>query len=172
VELEETPVYKNFISRIDIDRSLNSLEYFNSNDMDKVQNFEEFFDDINTSNDTIELNLIKNKAYKEGVIMSLSANSTKKDVTREMIKGEQKTFSGSKLFYINERSDKILVFSVRGSLEGKLNMVINRFNKINEKIGRINTKIKMENSEIYMQRQSMKDKKDLIINMINKNLKV
>jgi len=84
----------------------------------------------------------------------------------------QKTFGGSKLFYLNDAFDKILIVAVSGSMEGKLAMVINRLNKINDKIGRLNSRIKKENSEMYMKRKSINDKKDTIINMINKNLKV
>ncbi|HJO01968.1 MAG TPA: hypothetical protein QF458_03535, partial [Candidatus Woesearchaeota archaeon] len=87
-------------------------------------------------------------------------------------KEEQKTFGGSKLFYLNAAFDKLLVISVPRSMEGKLNMVINRLNKINDKIARLNSKIKKENLEIYMKRQGLKDKKDIILDMINRNLKV
>jgi len=62
----------------------------------------------------------------------------------EMIKEEQKTFGGSKVFYLNNTFDKLLVVSVPGNVEGKLNMVINRLNRINEKVSRINSKIKKE----------------------------
>ena len=88
-----------------------------------------------------------------------------------MIKEEQKTFGGSKVFYLNNTFDKLLVVSVPGNVEGKLNMVINRLNKINEKVSRINLKIKKENIEAYLKR-SLKDKKDFVVNMINERLKV
>ena len=67
---------------------------------------------------------------------------------------------------------KLLVIAVPRNMEGKLNMVINRLNKINDKISRLNSRIKKENLETYMKRQGLKDKKDAIVNMINKNLKV
>ena len=57
-------------------------------------------------------------------------------------------------------------------MEGKLNMAINRLNKINEKVTRLNSGIKKENIEAYIKRQSLKDKKDIVVNMINKKLKV
>jgi len=50
--------------------------------------------------------------------------------------------------------------------------VLNRLNKINEKVARINSRIKKENLEVYMKRQGLKDKKDIIANMINERLKV
>jgi|TARA_Y100000310_G_scaffold318480_1_gene372651 hypothetical protein len=167
----EGPIYKNLISHIDIDRSINSIEYINSRDINSEFTFKEFINDINLNNDAIELNLIKNRAYKEAVIMSLNIDIRKNDLLVEMLRSEQKTFGGSKLFYLNAAFDRLLVISVSRNLEGKLNMVINRLNKINEKISRLNARIKKENLEIYMKR-SVKDKKDIVVNMINKNLKV
>src|SRR3989338_4388662 len=115
--------------------------------------------------------LNNNKAYKEAVIMSLHINRRDYGILLDMIKSEQKTFGGSKLFYLNDAFDKILVVSVPRSTEGKLSMVINRLNKVNEEIARLNLRIKKENMEIYMKRES-KDKKDTIINMINRELRV
>ena len=169
---EESSVYKNLISNIGLNRSIDAIDYFNFNDMDKEPKFTEFRNDINMDNDSIELSLIKNKAYKEAVIMSFNIINAEKDFLKEIIKDEQKTFGGSKLFYVSDDFDKILVLAVRGSMDGKLNMVINRLNKINEKIYRMNTKIKRENLEAYIRRKSINDRKDMIINMINKNLKV
>ena len=167
-----SPVYKNFISHIDIDRSMNSTEYINFRDINSEFIFKEFINDVNTSNDAIELSLIKNKAYKEAVIMSLNIDIRRHDSLVEMLRDEQKTFGGSKLFYLNAGFDKMLVISVPRSMDGKLNMVINRLNKINEKITRLNAKIKKENLEVYMKRQGIKDKKDFVVDMINRNLKV
>ena len=105
-------------------------------------------------------------------MMSLHIINAESDFLKEIIRDEQKTFGGSKLFYLNNNHDKILVIAVPGSMENKLNMVINRLNKINEKIHRMNLKIKKENIDMYAKRKSIHDKKDDIINMINKNLKV
>ena len=168
---EEGPIYRNPVSHIDIDRSINSIEYVNFRDVNTEYVFREFLKDISTNNDAIELNLINNKAYKEAVIMSLSRDVSRSDILLQMIRDEQKTFGGSKLFYLNDAYDKILVISVPRSMEGKLSMVINRLNKINEKVSRINFRIKKENLEVYMKRQSLKDKKDIIANMINERLK-
>ena len=169
---EESPIYKNLISHIDINRSINSILYLGFRDISKESEFRQFLNDINFDNDTIELNLIKNKAYKEAVIISLSYNISGNEILIKMIRDEQKTFGGSKLFYLNDTFDKLLVVSVSRNMEGKLNMVINRLNKINDKISRLNSRIKKENLETYMKRQGLKDKKDIVANMINKNLKV
>jgi len=169
---EESPIYKNLISHIDIDRSIDSIKYLGFREINKEFEFRQFLNDINFDNDTIELNLIKNKAYKEFVIMSLSYNISGNETLIKMIRDEQKTFGGSKLFYLNDTFDKLLVISVSRNMEGKLNMVINRLNKINDKISRLNSKIKKENHEVYMKRQSLKDKKDIVANILNRNLKV
>jgi len=168
---KEGPIYKNPVSHIDINRSVNSIEYITFKDINTEYFFREFLKDISTNNDSIELNLINNKAYKEAVIMSLSRDASRSEILLQMIRDEQKTFGGSKLFYLNDAYDKILVIAVPRSMEGKLRMVINRLNKINEKVSRINFRIKKENLEVYMKRQSLKDKKDIIANMINERLK-
>ncbi|MBI2651342.1 hypothetical protein HYX01_02635 [Candidatus Woesearchaeota archaeon] len=171
MEINDNIIYKNPLSHINIDRSINSVEYFSFNDLMNDARFNEFMNDITHNNDEIELNLIRNKAYREAVIISLNL-SRKNNAVIEMLGEEQKTFGGNKLFYLNEMFDKILVAAVHGGMEGKLNMVINRLNKINEKITRINLRIKRENLEIYLKRQPIKDRKDSIVNMINRNLKV
>ncbi len=168
---EEEPLYRNFISRIDIDRGINALEYLNFISMED-EKFAEFKNDIFSSNDAIELNLIKNNAYKEAIILAIKKESEKERILREFLIDEQKTFGGSKLFYLNGNFDKILVLAVPGSMEGKLSMVIQRLNKINEKISRLNMKIRKGNFEIYEKRIRMHDKKDRIIDMINKNLRL
>ena len=162
MEIEGSTVYGNLISHIDINRSVNSILYFNFSDKEKIPRFQEFIKDIETKNDTIELNLIKNKAYKEAVIMSLNINTRDDNTLLQLIRDEQKTFGGSKLFYLDDAFSKILIVAVSGSMDGKLAMVINR----------LNSRIKKENLEIYLKRKSINDKKDTIINFINKNLKV
>jgi len=166
----ESTIYKNLISHIDIDRSVSSIKYINFREISNEAEIKEFLNDINTNNDTIELSLINSKAYKEAVIMSLNININ--ETLIKMIGDEQKTFGGSKLFYLNDSFDKLLVVSVSRNMEGKLNMVINRLNKVNDKISRLNSRIKKENLEAFTKRQSLKDKKDIVVNMINKNLKV
>ena len=169
MELDNDSIYRNLIPHIDIDRSINSIAYLSFRDISSEALFNEFLNDINSGNDSIEVNLIKNKAYKEAVVMSLSTD--KNNSVMEMLREEQKTFGGSKVFYVNDAFDKLLVVSVPGSMEGKLNMVINRLNKINEKVSRLNLKIKKENIEAYTNR-NLKDKKDFVVNMINEKLKV
>ncbi|MCH8004534.1 MAG: hypothetical protein IH934_07955 [Nanoarchaeota archaeon] len=166
----DSPIYRNLISHIDINRGINSIQYLNFRDINNELEFKEFLNDINSNNDAIELSLINNKAYKEAVIMSLNININ--ETLIKMIGDEQKTFGGSKLFYLNDSFNKMLVVSVSRNMEGKLNMVINRLNKVNDKISRLNSRIKKENLEAFTKRQSLKDKKDIVVNMINKNLKV
>ena len=170
MELDDNSIYRNLISHIDIDRSINSIAYLSFRDISSEALFNEFLNDINSGNDSIEVNLIKNRAYKEAVIMSLSMGKKNNSVV-EMLREEQKTFGGSKVFYVSDAFDKLLVVSVPGSMEGKLNMVINRLNKINEKVSRLNLKIKKENIEAYTSR-NLKDKKDFVVNMINEKLRV
>jgi len=172
MDLENNPIYKNLISHIGIDRSINTIEHINFRDLNSEPKFKEFLMDINNNNDTIELSIIKNKTYKEAVILSLTTSLRENELLKKFIREEQKTFGGSKLFYLNDELNKILVVSVSRNIEGKLNMTINRLNKINNKITRTNLNIKKENTEIYMERQHTKDKKDLIVDMINKNLKI
>ena len=170
MEAEEEPLYRNFVSYVDVDRSVNTLEYLNFHAMDD-EKFAEFKDDIFSQNDTIELNLIKNNAYREAVILRIRKEEESR-ILWEFLKDEQKTFGGNKLFYLNLNLDKILVMAVPGSLEGKLKMVLQRLNRINEKIHRLNSKIKKDNFDIYQKRARMHDKKDRIIDLINKNLRV
>ena len=168
---EEGPVYRNPVSTIDIDRGINSMQYANFRDINSEHMFREFLNDINANNDAIELSLINNKAYKEAVVMSLNRDTSRSTALIGMIREEQKTFGGSKLFYLNDTFDRMLIIAVPRSMEGKLNMVINRLNKINEKVARVNSKIRKENLEVYMKRQGLKDRKDIVANMINERLK-
>jgi len=172
METFRSPTYRNLISHIDINRSVNSIENFKFANMYRDPKFSEFLEDINSLNDSIELNLIKNNAYKEAVVMSLNISDFDKSTLLGMIKDEQKTFGGSKLFYLSDNFDKILIIAVPKSLEGKFKMVIGRLNKVNEKINRINSKTKKGNLDIYVRRKSINDKKETMINLINKNLKV
>ena len=85
------PIYRNLVSTIDINRSIDSIEYINFRDINNEFIFREFLSDINSSNDVIELSLINNKAYKESVIMSLNRNISRNTTLIDMIKEEQKT---------------------------------------------------------------------------------
>ncbi len=170
------PDYRNIISHIDIDRSLGAIEYF-SFDGAEGSNILEFGDDIEAGNDSIELHLIQSKAYKEALILKLKkSNGTYSDVWKDFLKEEQKTFGGSKIFYINNDCSKLLVLSVPNEMRNKVNMAITRLNKINEKITRINLRIKKENLDTYSSRLKNKEsadkKKDELINFINQNLRV
>ena|SRR3989338_5402301 len=167
----QSPDYKNLVSHIDINRNVDSIGYFNFSDLTSDLQFYEFEKDINSGNDSIELSLIRNRAYKEAVILTLSNKVNWDAKLLDMIREEQKTFGGSKLFYLNDKSDKILILATPGSMESKLEIVISRLNKVNEKVQRINSKIKKENSEAFAHRQNIDDKKERFINIINKNLK-
>jgi len=132
----------------------------------------EFRKDIEQDNDAIELNLIRTNAYKEAIVLILKKDLHDNRIWSGLLRNEQKTFSGSKLFYLSKDSAKILLLSIPENMEGKLKMVITRLNKINEKISRFNLKIKKENMDAYQKRVKNKDKKDRIINLINQNLRV
>ena len=168
--------YKNIISHIDIDRSLDAIEYFSFNGIED-ESVDEFRDDFEISNDSIELQLIKSKAYKEALILKLKkSDGAYSDTWRDFLKEEQKTFGGSKIFYISNDCSKLLVLSLPNEVKNKMNMVITRLNKINDKITRINAKIKKENLDVYASRirskEAVNKKKDDIINFINQNLRV
>lgn len=168
--------YKNIISHIDIDRSFGAMEY-SIFSVSTQQNISEFSSDIEDGNDSIELHLIKSMAYKEILVIKLKkANGAYSDVWRDFLKEEQKTFGGSKIFYMNNDCTKLLVFSLPNEMRNKINMVITRLNKINERITRINSKIKRENIDLYASRirdrQTEDKRKEEIINFINQNLRV
>lgn len=168
--------YKNIISHIDIDRSLGAIEYLSFNGIED-EGILEFKDDFEMANDSIELHLIKSNAYKEALVLKLKkSNGAYSNVWREFLREEQKTFGGSKIFYISSDCGKLLVLSLPNEISSKLNMLVTRLNKINEKITRINAKIKKENLDIYSSRMKGKEaaskKKDDIINFINQNLRV
>ncbi|MBL7054864.1 hypothetical protein ISS05_03840 [Candidatus Woesearchaeota archaeon] len=166
----EEPLYRNFISHIDVDRSINNIEYFAFTTVDDVR-VKEFKQDIEQNNDVIEMNLIETNSYKEAIVLTLKKDKNS-EIWCSLLKDEQKIFSGNKLFYLNNEYSKILVLSIPENMEGKLRMVISRLNRINEKINRFNLKIKKENFDVYQKRTKSKDKKDRIINLINQNLKV
>lgn len=170
------PDYKNTISHIDIDRSLGAIEYstFNGIDDEVVSGFR---NDIEAGNDSIELHLIKSKAYREALVLRLkTSNEAHTSVWKDFLREEQKTFGGSKIFYVNSECSKLLVLALPNEIKNKVNMVVTRLNKINDKISRINSKIKKENFDIYTSRvrsrESASKEKDDIINLINKNLHV
>ena len=95
---------------------------------------------------------------------------------RELLREEQKTFGGSKIFYIDDDCTKLLILSLPNEMKTKVNMLVTRLNKINEKISRINSRIKKDNLDIYnskiRNKESQDKSKDDIINFINQNLKV
>lgn len=169
--------YKNIISHIDIDRSLGFIRYFSFNESSQ-EAIQEFLMDIEEGNDNIELHLVRSMAYKEGLVLKLKKenNGNYSDAWKDLLKEEQKTFGGSKIFYINNDCTKLLVFSLPGEMKNKINMMVTRLNKINEKISRINSRIKKENLDLYASRirdrQTENRTKEDLINFINQNLRV
>jgi len=168
--------YKNIISHIDIDRSLDATEYFSFSGVED-ESILEFKNDIEAGNDSIEMHLVKSRAYKEALVLRLKkSDGAYSGAWMDFLKEEQKTFGGSKIFYINNDCSKLLVLSLPNETRNKMNMVITRLNKINEKITRINSRIKKENLDLYASRLknrgAMDKKKDDIINFINQNLRV
>ena len=167
------PDYKNIISHIDIDRSLGAIEHLAFSGMEGSKILE-FRNDIEAGNDSIEMHLVKSKSYKEALILKLK-KSPYSDAWKGLLKEDQKTFGGSKIFYIDNECSKLLVLSLPNEIRNKLNMVVTRLNKINERITRINSRIKKENLDIYASKVRGKagdKKKDDIINFINQNLRV
>ena len=165
--------YKNIISHIDIDRSLDSLEIVKFEGIVSPL-ADEFSQDILASNDAIELHLIKTKSYKEALILKLKSKGAGKE-WKELLHDEQKTFGGSKIFYMNNDCSKLLVLGVPNEIKSKLNLVVSRLNKTNEKIGRINSKIKKDNTDLFSLRIRSKEtnkEKEELINFINQNLRV
>ena len=169
--------YKNIISHIDIDRTLGAIEHFAFNGMEDSQ-VQDFKSDIESGNDSIELHLVKSNAYKEALILRLKKTDSvySGESWKELLKEEQKTFGGSKIFYIDNDCTKLLVLALPNEMKTKVNMLVTRLNKINEKISRLNSRIKKDNSEVYAAKLKNKEatdkEKDEIINFINQNLKV
>lgn len=166
--------YKNVISHIDIERSSDSINHFPFSGMEEEKVLE-FKEDIEEGNDSIELHLVKSKGYKEALILKLKTTDGIFSGWKELLKDEQKTFGGSKIFYMNHECSRLLVLSLPNEMTNKLNMLVTRFNKVNEKISRANSKIKKENLNLYESKIKNKEankKKDEIINFINMNLRV
>ena len=168
--------YMNIISHIDVDRSLDVIEYLSFDGIEDGH-VNEFRNDIESGNDSIELHLVKSRSYKEALVLKLKkTNGTYADAWRDFLKEEQKTFGGSKIFYINDDCTKLLVLALPNEIRNKLNMLVTRLNKINDKITRVNSKIKKDNLDLYMSKIKNKEasnkNKDDIINFINQNLRV
>lgn len=167
--------YQNIVPHIDIDRNIISLDYFSFSGINEGR-IEEFRKDIESHNDAIELHLVRTVSYKEGIILRLkNCSGEYAEVWKELLSAEQKTFGGSKIFYINNSCSRLLVLAVANELNNKLGMVVTRLNKINEKIGRTNSRIKKDNIDLFSARIKAKSdtkKKEEAINFINQNLKI
>ncbi|MBI4451898.1 hypothetical protein HY637_00580 [Candidatus Woesearchaeota archaeon] len=169
--------YKNIISHIDIDRTLDGINHFAFNGI-KDSQVQDFKNDIESGNDSIELHLVKSNAYKEALILRLKKSDAvySGESWKELLKEEQKTFGGSKIFYIDSGCTKLLILALPDEIKTKVNMLVTRLNKINEKISRLNSKIRKDNLDVYTAKAKNKEatdkEKDEIINFINQNLKV
>ena len=169
--------YKNIISHIDIDRTLGAIQHFVFEGISS-ESILDFKSDMESGNDSIELHLIKSNAYKEALILKLKKTDMvySGESWRELLKEEQKTFGGSKIFYVDNNCAKLLILSLPNEIKAKVNMMVTRLNKINEKITRINSKIRKDNLDLYnvkiKNKEASDKKKDEIINFINQNLKV
>src|SRR3989338_10830366 len=168
----EKVIFKDSVPPIDFSRDLAHIEFFDfKGTEDPVVS--DFVADIEGSNDSIELHLVRTKSYKEALILTLP-RSAHQDLFSQFLREEQKTFGGSKIFYLNKDSSKILVLSVRNEMMNKVNMVITRINKVNEKIHRYNSLVRKDNLELYeVMHKNRVDisKKDEIIHFIQQNLK-
>ena len=164
-------LYKDSITPIDFNKNLQHIEYTEFLGIDSPQ-IKEFTEDIEGNNDSIELHLVRTKAYKEAVLLSLP-KSQHPELHHQFLREEQKTFGGSKIFYLNADCSKILVLSVKDEIFNKLNMVLTRINKVNEKIHRYNTLVKKENQEIYDSKSKNNlSKKEEIAHFISQHLKI
>src|SRR3989338_9173771 len=82
--------YRNIISHIDIDRSLGAIEYSSFNGIED-ESILEFKDDTEAGNDSIELHLIKSKAYREVIILRLKkSNGAYADTWRDFLRKSKK----------------------------------------------------------------------------------
>ncbi len=168
----EKLLYKDSVLPIDFTRDLDNIEFFDFRGLDEPK-AKDFAVDIEGSNDSIELHLVLTKSYKEALILTLP-KSTHPQLWQQFLREEQKTFGGSKIFYVNKECTRILVLSVKGETMNKLNMVITRINKVNEKIHRYNSLVKKDNLELYetmAKRKADISKKDEIIHFIQQHLK-
>lgn len=164
--------YKDAISHLDFKRDVNDISFQEFKGLDDPL-IQEFTKDIDENNDAIELHLARTKAYKEMLILPLVKN-TSVDGCFSLLKDEQKTFGGSKIFYLNENCTKILLLAVKGEIMNKLNMLITRMNKVNERITRRNTQIKKDNLELYdslLKKKTELSKEDEVVYFINQHFK-
>ncbi len=167
----EKILYKDSVAPIDFNKNLQHIEYMEFNGID-AKDMQEFAEDIEGNNDSIELHLVRTKAYKEAIILSLPP-SQHPDLWMQFLRDEQKTFGGSKIFYVNKNCSKLLVLSVKDEMFNKLNMVLTRVNKVNERIHRYNASVKKENQELFdLRAKANLTKKEEIAHFIAQHLKI
>jgi hypothetical protein len=164
-------LYKDSVAPIDFNKSLQQIAYMEFNGLD-TREMQEFTKDIEGDNDSIELHLVRTKAYREAVILNLPPTQHP-ELWQQFLKEEQKTFGGSKIFYMNKECSKLLVLAVKNEMLNKLNMVLTRVNKVNERIHRYNTHVKKENQELFEAHSKTNlSKKEEIAHFISQHLKV
>ena len=169
----EKVLYKDSVPPIDFSRDLEHIEFFDFEGTDGPA-IADFVADIEGSNDSIEQHLVRTKSYKEALILTLPL-SEHPHLWQQFLREEQKTFGGSKIFYLNRDFSRVLVLSVKDEMLNKVSMAITRINKVNERIHRYNALVKKDNLELYETIARKKDavsKKDEIIHFIQQNLKV
>lgn len=169
----ENLLYKESVPSIDFNRNLERIEFFEFRGMDDPA-VADFAADIEGSNDSIELHLVRTKSYKEALVLTLP-ETAHKALWGRFLREEQKTFGGSKIFYLSQDCGRMLVLSVSGEMMNKVTMVLTRINKVNEKIHRYNALVKKDNLELYestARKKNAVSKKDEIIHLIQQNLKV
>ena len=171
VEHMDKILYKDSVAPIDFNKNLQHIDYTEFNGLE-AKDMQEFTQDVEENNDSIELHLVRTKAYKEAIILSLPM-AQHPELWSQFLKEEQKTFGGSKIFYMNIDCSKLLVLSVKNEMFNKLNMVLTRVNKVNERIHRYNTTVKKENQELFeMRSKANLSKKEEIAHFITQHLKV
>ncbi len=167
----ESTEYHDYVYPIDVSRHPDTITIVHEERILQYPELSEFTIDMYSSNDSIELNLVKNNVYQEAAIFTLTRSLSRNETLYNLVLEQQKTFGGSKLFYINETKTKLLILAVKGSMEGKISMVIARLNRVNEKVHRINAKFKKENLELSMKKSLHPSEKDSVIGLLNKSLK-
>lgn len=164
--------YKESVSHIDFKRNIDHIHHQEFKGLDDSP-IKEFLKDIEENNDSIELHLARTKAYKEALILDFTKEHD--PLWKRILKEEQKTFGGSKIFYLNESCSRILVLAVKGEVMNKLKLLVSRISKVNEKIKRYNASAKKENLEVYtnlVKNKSELTKEDEIVYYLNQNLKI
>lgn len=164
--------YKDSIPQLDFKRDVDDISFQDFKGLDDPV-IQEFTKDIEENNDALELHLARTKAYKEMLVLPFVKGVSIEGCV-SLLQDEQKTFGGSKIFYLNEEHTKILLLAVKGEIMNKLNMLITRVNKVNDKIAQKNAQIKKDNLELYdslLKEKTELSKKDEVVYFINQHFR-